>query len=454
MGVKILDGWKNILTGLGMKNRDKRVNSTLSWVGISQEEVESLYAMSDIAEKITDSLVDEAFKKEVRFVKKSDGDDVGDEFNEEVHEYLKTLGFFPKYTQGAKYGRLYGGGFLIYGVKGTALPSEALDLNSINSIDWITTLHRYDLHPTGIETDLASEYFRTPKAYQLQGISLGGDRLGTQIHPSRMIRFDGAFLPENLYRSNNYYHDSVLTKVAGKIRDYDASFEAVATLLQDFSQAKFKMKGLSNLMAAGKDNLVMKRLELIDMKRSLIRAVVLDEDEEFSRDTVNFTGVEGVLKKFGEKLTAASNMPHTILLGEGSSGNLSGEGSSEMKNWYDFVKKKQISTYKPLLLKSVGVMLSAKDSPTKGIIPEGFNVEFPPIEEMSEKEMAEIYKLTADGDEKYIMNQVLDSDEVAINRFSGRTFNQNTKINTEEREAALKEPREEPIEPEKKTTEE
>ena len=439
-----MDGWKNILTGLGMKNRDKKVSSTLEWSGTGQNDVESHYAMSDIAEKIVDYVVEEAFKKEVRFLSKDDND----EFNEEIHEYLKTFSFFPNYVQAAKYGRLYGAGFLVFGAQDSKMPNDELNKEGIRSIDYLTTLHRYDLHPTGVETDLSSKFFRTPKGYSLQGVSVDGGRHGGEVHPSRMIRFDGAFLPDLLYRSNNYYHDSVLTKVMDKIRDYDASFESVATLLQDFSQAKFKMKNLSNLLASGKEDLVMKRLELIDMKRSLVRAVVLDEGEEFSRDTVNFTGVSDILGKFGEKLTAASNMPHTILLGEGSSGSLSGEGNSEMKNWYDFVKKKQMNEYKPTLVEAVKIMLLAKDSPTKGKISEGFDLEFPPLEELSEKENAEVYKITAEGDEKYIVNQVLDPDEVAINRFSGRQFNQSTTIDIDEREKSLKEPKE-PIEEDK-----
>lgn len=442
MNILKMDGWKNILTGLGLTSRDKRVNSYLEWEGTNQRDVESHYAMSDIAEKIVDYLVEDAFKKEVRFV----NDEDSDEFNEEIHDYLAKFDFFPKFIRGGKYGRLYGGGFLVFGAQDAKLPNDELNKEGIRTIDYLTTLHRYDLHPTGVDTDLTSPFFRTPKSYTLQGISVDQGQYGGEIHPSRMVRFNGAFLPELLYRSNNYYHDSVLTKVMDKIRDYDTAFESVATLLQDFSQAKFKMKNLSNLLASGKDDLVQKRLELIDMKRSLVRAIVLDEDEEFSRDTVNFTGVEGILKKFGEKLTAASNMPHTILLGEGSTGNLSGSGESENKTWNDYVKKKQISEYKPLLMDAVTIMLSAKDSPTKGIIPEGFDVEFPPVDELTEKEQAEVYKTTAEGDQVYIQNQVLDPDEVAINRFSGRTFNQSTYIETEEREKALKEPKPE-VEP-------
>lgn len=432
------DGWSNVLTGLGRKDRDKRVALEATWERLSRYDVEAIYAVDDMAEKVVDDVVDEAFRKDVVF--SHEGQDA--DFNKKMWEWLNEIEFFPKFTRAAKEGRLYGGAILLFGINDGQDPDVELAPDKIRSVDWFDVVHRWDLNVMGVHGDVSKKGYRDPMLYSFVGGSMSeSDHVGPLIHSSRTVRLDGAYLPNELYKQNNYFHDSVLTRFLNPLKNWNSSYDSVATLLQDFAAGVFKMKGLAKLIGANMDEAVMKRLSLIDMKRSLVKSVVVDADEDFERKATPLTGIKDVLERMDNRLVAASKMPHTRLLGEGSSGNLSGAGESEAGNWNDYVKTKQSNEYYPKMRQALNILMRAKNCPvTQGKIPKGFEITFPPIKEMDEKQKSEIYKNYATGDEVYIRNQVLDPDEVALGRFKDEEFSSSLKIDADIREERLKDP--------------
>lgn len=433
-----LDGWSNVLTGLGRQGRDKRTGMSANWERMDWEQVENIYACDDTAEKIVDVPVDEAFRKQPIFKKM----EMDAEFNKKLWDYLNTINFLPMFKQAAKWGRTYGGGFLMFGIVDGNDPDTEVDFERIRSVEWFNKLHRWDMNSTDIIQDVSSSFFREPERYIFTRGALSESELaGPTIHRSRVVRFEGARLPERLYRANNYFNDSVLNRVQNAIMNFNSSHDSLAVLLQDFSGGVFKMKNLAQLIGAGQDDAVMKRMQLIDLKRSMVKSIVIDADEEFERKATPLSGIKDALQKIDDRLVAASKMPHNLLLGDSTGGGLNdGNGGSEQEQWDDYIRNLQQTEYKPAFMECMKIILSAKDNPvTKGIIPEGFDITFPPLKEPSPKEKAEVYKTTAEGDAVYIQNQVLDPNEVAISRFSDDEFNQDTQIDVEIREEKLKE---------------
>lgn len=436
------DGWKNILTGLGSKLRDKRMSSKLIYNRKSQFEIEEFYAASKTAEKIVDYPIDEAMRKGITW--KFPGVEQKDELAKQWSDYLSSFDFEAKFIQAAKWGRLYGAGFLLLGVNDGRTAEEPVDLNNIKEIKWVQALHRWDVHVSSYGADVATPYFRQPEIYYL---NVAGAQLEEQsnikIHASRLIRFDGAHLPDLLYRANNYFHDSVLNKLTELITDYEAGYSNVGALLNDFAQGVFKIKNLTQMLANGKDDLVQKRLELVDTQRSVIRGIILDLEEEFKREGTPLTGVPEVLDRMGQRLVAASEMPHTVLLGEGAAGSLSGQGDSEDTNWSNFISTLQNTRLIPAALKASQLLMLAKAGPTQGKIPQGFEVDFPAMHEMTDIETADLHLKQAQADQIYIVNQVVTPEEIAASRF-GSQYSLDTNVDMETR-AELDLPSEEEI---------
>lgn len=427
------DGWQNVLTGLNIMGRDKKMSTIAEYQRMSQGDAESIYSVDRLAKKIVDLPVVECFRKPVLFMN-------GDEdatFSENVKDkVLNPLDFQRKFVQAAKWARLYGAGFLVMGIRDGRLPNEPVDFNGIRSVDWIQPLHRWELGYSTIERDVSQPYYREPVIYTLNEAGGSPDEaVGFTIHRSRLIRLDGETLPDELYKLNGYYHDSVLNSLQNALRNFSSSHDSAASLLDDFAQAVFKIKNLGQLIAAGKDDQVIKRLQLIDATRSVVRGIVLDSEEDFDRKVTALTGLDQIIAKIGDKLVAESNFPHTILLGEGSSGTLSGAGESETRQWYDYIRGLQMNWVKPAYMEALKIIMSAKNAKIKWT--ETFDMDFAPLEEMSEEKQADINLKQAQADQIYIQNQVVSPDEVAISRFGGERFSLDTTIDVEERQRNL-----------------
>ena len=102
------------------------------------------------------------------------------------------------------------------------------------------------------------------------------------------------------------------------------------------------MKDLaSTLSAEGGDDIVMKRLELIDLARGILNSIAIDKDgEDYDFKSFQFTGVKDVIDATCNMLSAVTNIPQTILFGRSPAGENS-TGHSDLENYYNYVEKIQ-----------------------------------------------------------------------------------------------------------------
>jgi phage-related protein (TIGR01555 family) len=410
-----MDGWLNVLTGLGIKGRDKRTGASYVYERMTKSEAEDLFGCDDMAEKVVDFLPEEMQREGFEIT--HDQDD--EKLHDLAMEYFKKLGGPFNADRGLKWARLYGGAGVVMGINDGNEASEPVNKNGIRTIEFLNTLHKWELNPvtTTLQRDPTKPDFGMPTQYYLSPEQGGGEGSQTIVHTDRILRFDGARLPNNLFIRNNYWHDSVLTRFRNPLRNFQMAHDSAATLMNDFAQAVYKIKNLTEMIAQGRDDLVQKRLELVDRCRSVVQAIVLEDGEDFERKVTSLQGVPDLLSKIEQRLVQASKMPHTILLGE-SAGGLGNTGKSEERQWFDYVARQQEVNFKPQLAKIFKYIFLAKDGPTRGREPATWDIEFNSLFQMSEKEQAEIYKIRAEGDQIYITNGVVDPDEVAKTRFS------------------------------------
>lgn len=444
---KIFDGWSNILTGLGVQNKDKRTGATVVSNFISQADAESMYQTDDIAAKLIDKIPEEALRE--GFEVYADGENM----TETIQEVFEKFDLYKKIEQAWKWARLYGGAGLIIGANDGVTSSAPLNIRGINGLQYFAVLDRWRLVPAAgdqVDKDISSSNFGLPVSYSLQNAQIGdGSQPQIKIHQSRIIRFEGFEVPYNLKASVQYWGDSVLSKLMEVIRDYQISYHSAALIMQDFTQLIVKLKGLADMIASGDDNLVQRRLALLASTASIVNAVVIQEDEECERKTTTVTGLPEMLKAMDGRLVTACDVPHTIILGDSPSG-LGATGDSENRDWYDFIKKKQESFLRPILKKILSIIFADKQGPTKGVVPKKFTVEFCPLWQMSETETVQNRKTMAEADNIYIQAGVLDPKEVADSRFGGEKYSIETELNSEVRaamaEVEIQEPEESEME--------
>jgi phage-related protein (TIGR01555 family) len=327
------DGWQNILTGLGMKGRDKRVSAVPTPHIFTQQESDDLYRADDIAQKVVDRIPKEMFR--AGYDVKVEGGDVG----KEIEAYMTRLGADDKMRKAIKLARLYGGAVVVLGIDDGRDAREPVNFGAIRSIKWAQVLDRWQLQAKEIQGDLTKPDYGLPMVYSIQAVSAEAAQVNNEVHASRLIRFDGIELPDRAFVQNNYWHDSVLGSVFSPLQLFNTGFDSGGTMLADFNQTVYKMQNLADLLASGDDVLVQKRLALLDASRSVVRAIVIQEGESFERTASNLTGAPDMLRMIANRLVAATNMPHTLILGEGSTGQTTGR--SEETDFLNSVAQEQ-----------------------------------------------------------------------------------------------------------------
>lgn len=427
------DGWANVLTGLGMASKDKRVGAEAVYEPMREVDCENLYASDDVAAALIDTLPDDAIREWVCFT--GFDDDQGKALEDEL-DVLKAP---TRINLGWKFGRCYGGAAILMNVDDSMDLSEPLNLDRIRELKSLVVLTRYELWPKTYDTDLFSDNYGRPLTYVIRPrqtpMAVDTQDYGSEVHHTRLIRFDGVKLPQRLEIANQYWGDSLFTRTFNAIRNYNVSHDAIATILQEFNQGVFKMKGLADLLLNGDDEVVLNRLQIINISRSVARSVVLDSDgESFDNVAAAVTGIPDMLTKVGQRLVVASRMPHTKILGESPSG-LGASGDSEERNWYDYVSNQQELELRPKIRRLCEVILRSRKGPTKGIVPDGWGFDFKPLWQPTEKEQAETRYSQAQTDEIYIRNNVLDPEEVALSRFGSGSYSHETTIDVGARAA-------------------
>lgn len=440
-----LDGWLNLITGLGARGKDKRVAAQASWNRHDELFFEHLYASDGMAARIVDLLPEESLRKDWSYsgVEKPKSDSYLARLNE-----LDTKN---QVREAWKQARQYGGAAIVYFSKGTVGMDEPM--REGEEVISLQVLNRFELlaDPTSIDMNPLSKTFRQPTRYRLALIQGAGTDLNMLVvHVSRLELFHGTKLPRRLFIENGYWHDSALTRPFNVIRNYQTSHDSSAAILQDFNVGVFKMRNLAELVAAGKEDQIRERIELANYSKSVIRSLIIDESETYEEKSRTVTGMPELLKAAGTNLVAQTDIPHTKLLGESPDGS-NATGNSTTTGWYDYVDSQRKEYLAPKILN-----ITRKLNPGT---PANLVIEYESLWQLDENEDADLRLKTAQTDAVYLDRGVLDPAEVAISRFGGDRYSRETELDLSTRPLAERSSSTEPEEanpknPKDKTPEE
>jgi phage-related protein (TIGR01555 family) len=427
------DGWENVLTGLGVKGQDKRLGASAHWNRMTERALESLHDGDDIAHRVVNKIPEEGTEKWIEFSVADDMDTA-----KLIKKEDEDLCAKDKFAKAWAWSRLYGGSGIYMNLADGMTPDMPVDLKRVQKIKSLTVFHKFELYVHEMDYDLTSENYGYPLYYTV-GSRYGGGYI-TKVHYSRVIRFDGSPLSRGNFDRNEYWDDSVLTKMLNALRNFNSAHDSAASVLQDFNITVLKLKNLADIIGGDDEGLVVDRLKLMRLGKSIMGTVLLDaENEEFSNLSTPLTGVDKVLDKVNERLVAATDMPHTIILGNGATGTLSGGGESEERNWKKLVNSQQDKVLTKNLNRFYEILLSQRQGPTAGKIPAEFTWKFVPLSTQTEKEITENRNKQAQTDKIYLDSMVLSPLDVAKNRFGGEEYSYETKIDIDEMEVEIEE---------------
>ena len=392
---KNIDGWSNVLTNLG-NQKDTIEQTKLKPFGrLSDSALENVYRSDGIARKIIDMPIDDALRPWIKA-------------DDHLLDDLKKCKFKNHLSDAAKWSRLYGGCLLVVFLDDGKDFDEPVDRQQQNEVLQIQAFEKPLLSWTSkdIETDPREPMFGLPKFYTIRktnGISF-------KVHHSRFFRFDGLNLPSREKERNDGWGDSILAPILDSLKYYNVTMQSAANIIRDFIQTILGVKGLTEMLRQGEEELVARRASIIDLTRSVSNTIFTDADgETYTKQASSVQGLDDLWDRFAQQLAAVSGIPLTKLFGKQVAG-LQNTGENDTRNYYDIVDSYRKSTLEKCLnwFLSFSYDLTAEET----------TWEWTPLWELSENDQADLELKKAQTDAIYIDKAAVDPEYLYHLRFS------------------------------------
>lgn len=419
-----LDGWMSALLGYGT-GRDKRQYTSFVAPGTDWYENMELWRGDDLAGRIVEMIPNEMLRQGWELCVDDDEGGEAKDIQERVTGFLEDLSIDDHLWSGLCYERAFGGGAILMGTTDPQDFSQPLNLRRVSALTYLQTFEPRELQASRWQNDYERPRFGRPSHFRLNATSKGGavKSYGQEIHESRLLIFPGIQVSRQQVTTQAGWGDAVLTRCRETLRDFQTCWAAAGLLAADFSHAVWKIKGLAEIIALDKDQEIHKRIEIMEMAKSAVRAAVIDADgEEFTRQQTPVSGLPELLDRFGTRLSAAADTPVTLLMGISPAG-LNATGDSDIRTWYDRVRGQQNRKLRPVLERLIRAAFAA----LKISEPKNWYIEFRPLWQPTELEIAQLRQTQMGTDEKLIQNQMFTPEEIRRQRYGGRRYSLDTR---------------------------
>ncbi len=336
------DSLVNLVSGLGTE-KDATTQATYGYNLLPKEQVETAYRFNWVARKGIDIPPYDMTREWRAWQAKK-------EQIAAIEDVEKNLGIQRKVRQGMVLARLYGGSALVMGIDNDAQAEQELDLGRVgkDALKFVHVLNRYEITAGQCRDDPRDPWYGEPEFYERRTFTVKNPAAGVRIHPSRVIRFDGASIPDkNL--SQDGWGDSMIQVLDEAIKHVGLVTGGVASLIND---AKVDVLSIPNLTQnittqAYKDRLTT-RLTYASTMKSMVNMLVIDGAEKWERINNQFAGLPDLIKLYLLMASGAWDIPATRFLGQSPVG-MNATGESDLTNYYDGLSSKQNSDVSPAL---------------------------------------------------------------------------------------------------------
>ena len=410
-----LDVYVNAFSGFG-GSRDPMQRTRFSGgFLLTQPELEEMYRFFWLPRRIVNALPGDACRQRINL-------SIGNPAEAtRINRRMEELSAWPILEEDLRLSRLYGGSVILLGATDSQRPEQPLNIGGVKRLCSLTVLDRWQITPAAIYEDPLEPNFGKPRLYRLNAANAMPQASGVVIHESRLIRFDGSWLPDRLRMQNNGWHDSVFIPINEQLKQFGTSIQAGAVLFQDFITKVLKIPNLAELIANGEEETLQTRIQYAVSNMSSLGVSLIGQDEEFAKVQTPITGLVGLLDKYMDLMSAASDIPKTRLFGQ-QLGTLSGADETT-RNYYDRVKAYQQKHLRGPVKRLIE-LLKAENRAAAG----AWSFEFAPLWQPTEKETADTRKIVAETDQVYISLQVITPEEVARSRFGADGYSMETII--------------------------
>lgn len=421
-------GWLNAITGRGTARDVSTATRYQSIRLINDEELRSLYYGNAICSRVVNEPVLETKRAGFKIT------NIDNTLRTEIEKRAKYLHSNDVLFETACRGRAFGGALACMSVVGAGDTDDPMIEGA--QIESIRVVDRRRAFPVAWYDDPSSPDFGDPSVYAVTQLTRVSSNT-FYIHASKCIRFDGIEVDEEERLVLNGWSYSVLQLVYEALKSYDGSIDSISTLMNEASIGVYKIKDLINMVTGGKAADVTARMQVVDMVKNTLRGLMLDADnEDYSRESVTFSGLDSASDRIAQRLTSTTGMPLTKLLGTSPAG-LSATGESDMRGWYNTVDRWRCEKMHSNLQHFYKLIAASIAGPSTEL--DELGIEFGNLWTPTAQEQSTLYKTTADADNVYF-SMGMDPERIFLARFSGDSFSaqSNIQIDPQQLETAIK----------------
>ena len=414
--ILVQDGpYENVFLGAGGKNDRSAYTRTTPGMQFDQIQLENIYQSDGFARRIIDLPAEEM----VRAGFEIEGIDNG----KDVLSGLEDIQALEKLCDALRWSDLFGGALLVLIVNDGGLLEEELNLDNIKAIEQIRVYDRYQVSHESKYQDPNLKNFGQTAIYRISP-SFG---LPYSVHESRCIALDGCPVPERTRQENDGWGASKLNQCYEQLKRFGMSQMWANSLLERAQQAVHGIPNLTGILKqAGGEALVRKRIDMVDMTRSVNNTIVIDAEESYDLKSTALNGVSDIMDRLGLALSAVSGTPESLLFGRQQAG-LNSTGKSDLENWYAKIAQMQNTKLLQPIDRLVTLQLYALGTYRKDYL-----IKFNPLSVASAKEQSETDYRVAQTLEILYNIQALGSKEIRSHISESGMYNVDNVINLPE----------------------
>ena len=404
------DRWENSVNRFGGPTDPMTVTSFQPGIRLSRQQIDSIYKYDWVSAKIIDIPPADATRKWIT-LHHADDPEKAEIAKKEVDRWnLRGL-----VEESEKLARLYGGSILVFGAFDGRSQEEPLEVKSIRSMEFIHIVDRFLAYPTEFFRDPLEANFGEVEAYLVHRLRVAGTQT-FKVHSSRVIRFDGRYVPPVERLRNFGWYDPYYVRLFEVLKQFGVSVQAGSSVLQDFVVKKMKIENLQDLITGGQWDVITSRLSMLAQEMSINNFAIYGKDEDIEKMGTPIEGLEKILEIFIDYVSAASDIPRSRLF-QNTTGTLGGDpGKNDLRIHYDNIQAMQEVKLTPPVQQALDMILVPI-----GFAPGEITFTWNPLWQISDTEQAEIELKVAQKDQIYMNAGVVEPEEVALSRFSGDT---------------------------------
>lgn len=362
---------------------------------LDKPELDSLYGGDGFARRIIDLPAEEMVRA---------GYDIeGVEDDGDIRAYLENIQCLPKLCNALRWSSLYGGAIVVMLINDGGILEDPLNVNSIKGLEQLRVYDRWQVSRYSKYEDPNDKRFGMTSVYMITPLN-GSPYL---VHESRCLVADGLPVPDSIREENDGWGASKLQACYDQLIRFGMSHVWANALLERAQQAVHGIPELTNLLRSiGGEELIRKRIDIVDMARSINNTVVIDAEESYDLKSTSLSGVSDIIDRIGLALTAVTGIPESLLYGR-QQGGLNTQGKADLENWYAKIEQSQNTILLPLLDRLVTIVLYAEGRYTPDYL-----IKFNPLTVPSRKDSVETdYKRAQTFEILHNIN-ALDSSEI------------------------------------------